>query len=92
MGVEYPADIDETRRVLSDMVKAVPGVIEGSTSIVLVGLGASSVDWSVRCAVHPDVYWEAREAVTVGCKKALDAAGIGIPYQTIDLNIVSNPS
>ena len=92
VGAAYDADLDETRRVLSEMVQAAPNIIEDSAAVVLTNLGASSVDWSVRCAVHPDHYWGTLEAVTEGAKKALDQAGIGIPYDTLDVNLVGGSS
>ena len=90
LGAAYDADIDRTREVLTEMVNSLPKVLEGTGHCVLTGLGASSVDWSVRCAVHPDDYWSVLEAVTVHAKKALDAAGIGIPYNTLDVHIVGD--
>jgi small-conductance mechanosensitive channel len=91
IGAAYDADLDQTRAVLTEYVNKIPGVLEGTGRCVLVGLGASSVDWSVRCVVHPDDYWSALELVHDHGKKALDTAGIGMPYTTMDVHIVSNP-
>jgi len=91
IGAAYDADLDLTRKTLTEYVNKIDGVIEGTGHCVLVSLGASSVDWSVRCVVHPDDYWTVLELVHDHGKKALDAAGVGIPYQTLDVNIVSNP-
>lgn len=91
IGAAYDADLDQTRAVLTEYVNKIPGVLEGTGHCVLVGFGASSVDWSVRCVVHPDDYWSALELVHDHGKKALDTAGIGMPYTTMDVHIVSNP-
>ncbi len=92
IGAAYDADLDLTRKTLTEYVNKIEGVLEGTGHCVLVSLGASSVDWSVRCVVHPDDYWRVLEQVQDQGKKALDAVGIGIPYQTLDVNIVSNPA
>ncbi len=93
VGVAYDADIDAARAALTEMIKTIPQVDQSANNhVYLLGLGASSVDFEVRALAHPDDYWAVRDALTRGAKYALEAAGIGIPYQTIDLNIVSNAS
>lgn len=91
-GIEYGADIDTAAKVLIDTANGLEGVLadEGTTCPV-VGLGASSVDLQVRAWVDPADYWGVWVALHRAGKYALDAAGIGIPYQTIDLNITSAP-
>jgi small conductance mechanosensitive channel len=55
---------------------------------VLLSLGASSVDWQVRVWVQSSEYFPTMDALTQHIKDELDAAGIGIPYQTLDVNLV----
>ena len=43
----------------------------------------------MRVWCDPPVYFAVHERLTEASKKALDAAGIGIPYQTIDVNIAN---
>lgn len=81
VGVSYDADIDKTRAVLEDALRGVPGRVDDPPSqVMLVGLGASAVDWRafVWCPREsvPEVQQEAIRAV----KRALDAAGLEIPY------------
>ena len=91
VGVAYDADIDTARAVLTEMIKGIELVDQTRDNhVYLLGLGASSVDFEVRAYGHPDNYWPVRDALFRGSKYALEAAGIGIPYTTIDLNIVSN--
>ena len=91
VGVAYDADIDTAQKVLTEMIKGLDVVDQTQNNqVYLVGLGSSSVDFEVRAYAHPDEYWGVREALLRGSKYALEAAGIGIPYNTIDLNIVSN--
>lgn len=88
VGVAYSASTEQTRRVLADAAERVPGVLkEPATAIVLIGLGASSVDWAVRAWASRDDYWTVREALFASIKGALDEAGIGIPFPQMDVHI-----
>lgn len=88
VGVEYSADIETTRQVLT---QAAAGVHDSNTGkdaqIVLVDLGASSVDWVVRIWVNTGDYWPKREALIESVKKSLDNAGIGIPFPQMDVHL-----
>lgn len=94
VGAEYPADIDATRAALTAAVALVDAPIlkDRPNGPFLAGLGASSVDWQLRLYCKPADYWAVWEAGTRAAKKALDDAGIGIPYNTVDVNIVSGQS
>ena len=49
VGVSYAADIDETRRILEKALESVDLILDDpEPAVVLLGLGGSSVDWSVR--------------------------------------------
>ncbi len=85
VGVEYPADIDQTMAVLEEAAKTVADQVK--VQIVLTGLGASSVDYEVRAWVPNDRWIPCHGDLLRACKYALDKAKIGIPYQTIDVNL-----
>ena len=88
VGVDYSADVDTTREVLEKAVASIENVEEDTAhAIVLVGLGASSVDWTVRVWAKGENFWAVKEALTRAIKIELDEAGIGIPYQTVDVNL-----
>ena len=88
IGVSYDADIDATRRVLDEAVRRAEGVLEDpEPTVMLLSLGASSVDWAVRPWCRTADYWTVRENVIENVKKALDAAGIGIPYPQLDVHL-----
>ncbi len=88
VGVDYGADLDTTREVLVKAIGDVPNQADGHDPMVyLTGLGASSVDYSVRVFVKTDDYWGAKEQLTVAVKKALDAEGIGIPFPQMDVHL-----
>ncbi len=92
IGVAYDADIDQTKALLEATLRGIPGVLaDKPVAAVLVNLGASSLDFSIRTFCNDADYWGVREQMLRQCKYALDKAGIGIPYQTLDVNIVSEP-
>ncbi len=93
LGVAYSADIDSTQALLLEMARNVQDVmVEEGVDVPLTGLNASSIDFEVRVWTHPDNYWGVRSAVLRDAKYALDQAGVGIPYQTFDVNITSTPT
>lgn len=81
VGVEYSADVDQTRAVLERAALAVPGRVSDPTpAVVLIGFGDSSVNWQVRVWVPTPDFLVARQAIAREVKYALDRAGIGIPF------------
>lgn len=88
VGVDYGADMDQTREVLLEAAKGVEGQSKDHPpEIFLVGLGGSSVDWQVRVWVHPDNYWPVWDATTRAAKVALDNANITIPFPQMDVHL-----
>lgn len=88
VGVHYKEDIDRTRQVLFDAAMETTGRLPNrDPEIVLVSLGASSVDWQVRVWCKPKDYWQVRENALVVSKKALDAAGLVIPFPQLDVHL-----
>lgn len=88
VGVSYGADIDEARKVLDAAAAQVPGRDpEAGHQIFLVGLGASSVDFQVRIWCDPAIYWDVWDATVRASKKALDDAGISIPFPQMDVHL-----
>lgn len=88
VGVDYSADLDRTRQVLLDVCNAQqPRLDDPAPAVVCAGLGASSVDWHCRVWVNGDDYWPTVDALTVAIKKALDEAGIGIPFPQMDVHM-----
>jgi len=92
VGVEYAADIDHTRRVLTEAAEALrPQLIDGHDrgyAVILDNLGASSVDWKVRFWVASANFWAVKEQLTGEIKRRLDGAGIGIPFPQMDVHVI----
>lgn len=88
VGVSYAADIDQTRDVLAAAAKSVSGVLEApEPAIILLGLGDSSVNWSVRVWAAASDFGSVKQALIRAVKVALDDADIEIPYPTMDVNL-----
>ncbi|MCA9651601.1 MAG: mechanosensitive ion channel [Myxococcales bacterium] len=88
VGVSYGADIDAVRQVLDAAAAQVPGRdAEAGHQIFLKGLGASSVDFQVRVWCSPAIYWDVWDATVRAAKRALDDAGISIPFPQLDVHL-----
>jgi small conductance mechanosensitive channel len=88
VGTAYSADIDQTRRVLERAVSSVTQVVPTpAPAVVLLDLGASSVNWSVRAWAKRETHGDARQALVRAVKMELDQAGIGIPFPQLDLHL-----
>ena len=89
-GIGYEDDIDKAREVLLAAVKESEFVLDDPAPAVSVAnLGDSSVDLAVRPWVKSAKYAPASHEVTERIKKALDHAGISIPFPQRDVHIVS---
>ncbi len=88
IGVAYEADVDEVIALLRGVVEADQRVLkERGIQIGLNELGASSLNFVVRCWSNSsdlqDVYWD----LLKNFKRALDSKGIGIPYPQMDVHL-----
>jgi len=88
VGVDYAADIDRTRLVLTAAAGQVPGRLEDpAPAIKLLELAASSVNWSVRVWARSSEYGDVKQATIRSVKMALDEAAIGIPYPQMKVHL-----
>ncbi len=90
VGVDYSADIDRTREVLTAAAEAVEGVIEGEGRGIQVNLSEladSSVNWAVRGWFPAADFWPKRQEMMRAIKMHLDEAGIGIPFPQMDVHV-----
>jgi small conductance mechanosensitive channel len=89
VGVAYDASVGGTRDVLEKAASQINGVLKDpAPAAFLHSLGDSAVTWQVRVWCKADDYWDVYEATTRKTKEALDEAGLGIPYATMDVNLV----
>lgn len=89
VGVHYKEDLDRTRAVLKQAALGIANrLADKEPEVILTGLNASSVDYRLRIWGHPKDYWQIREDALVAAKRALDAAGITIPFPQLDVHVV----
>ncbi len=80
-GVDYAADIKQTKEVLMSVITSHPKVLKDPAPAVTVSeLADSSVNFAVRPWCKTEDYWTVFFDVTENTKIALDKAGIDIPY------------
>jgi len=80
-GVSYDSDIDKTREVIQKVFADHPLILKDPEPVVVVStLNDSSVDFAVRPFVKGEHWFDARFTIPEMVKKALDKAGIEIPF------------
>lgn len=91
VGCDYSADLRQTREVLESAANSLQHYLvtgDGRGHQVVLGtLGDSCVNWTVRFWTKAENYWTVQEGLTEAVKNSLDAAGIGIPFPQLDINI-----
>jgi small conductance mechanosensitive channel len=91
VGVAYGSDVPQVIGILEQAAKAVPGVLpDPAVAVVFTGLGASSLDFEVRCwAKNPD-FFPMQGAVRRAIYDALNDAGIDIPFNQIVVHMAAD--
>ena len=91
VGIGYGDSIDKARDVLVAAVKESEYVVaEHEPTVSVASLGDSSVNLAVRPWIRSETYAPASHEVTERIKKALDAAGISIPFPQRDLHVIKD--
>ncbi|MBQ6373498.1 MAG: mechanosensitive ion channel [Clostridia bacterium] len=87
-GVGYDSDIDQVKRVLAGVIAKTPGILPEPAPIVkLIECGDSSMSYMMRVWCRSSDYWDVNWALLEGGKRALDDAGIEIPYPQMDVHM-----
>lgn len=90
VGVDYSADLPETRLALEKAAAALESkTIAGEgrgIAVILSGLGDNAVEWKVRVWVAVADYWSAQECLIGEVKQQLDSVGISIPFPQMDVH------
>jgi small conductance mechanosensitive channel len=88
VGTDYDADLLTVRKVLQGVVKRIHGDLdEPAPQVFLAELGDSSINWQVRIWCNTEDYWDVFDQTTQETKRALDEAGIGIPFPQRDVHL-----
>lgn len=91
VGIAYNEDIDQARdAIMKTIVQSEYVVADPAPQVTVAELADSSVNLAVRPWVHSDKYAPASHELNERVKKALDAAGISIPFPQRDLHIIDH--
>lgn len=87
IGVAYDSDIDKVKQLLTNIIESDDRILKDRDMTVRLNeLGASSINFVVRCwsksSDLQNVYWDVLERV----KRDFDANGISFPYPQMDVN------
>lgn len=92
-SVAYAADTEEVRRVVLRYLSTLDCLIgDGDPLVVVTDLADSSVEFLAIVSSDPADFMRVRCLMMEGIKKALDEAGIEIPFPQMDLHLRSQDS
>ena len=87
-SIDYNADIDTAKQVLLDVAKSAKGALSDPEPVCVVySLGDSSVNIRQSTYCNPPDYWDIYFYNMEQGKKALDKAGVNIPFPQMDVFI-----
>ena len=93
IGIGYDDDIARAKALIQGVLGQDNRILdEPAPVMLLVELGESSVDIAVRPWVKSSDYWQVRSDLLEHIKRALENAGLSIPYPQRDLHIVTQAS
>ncbi len=88
-GIGYNDDIDAARKAIIEVGERCPHVLTTpAQGVVVAELADSSVNLATRPFCKSEHYWDTKFFMQENVKKEFDKLGIGIPYQTLDVNLV----
>lgn len=88
IGVGYDDDIKQVRDLINQVLGADETVLKDpAPTVMLLELGASSIDFAVRPWVKSGDYWTTRAALLEAIKASFDKAGVSIPYPQQDIHL-----
>ena len=87
-SVSYRADIDHVKQVLTSVINRCEGILpDPEPAVKLTECGESALKFVIRVWTKGSDYWNANFFLLEEGKKALDAAGISIPYPQMDIHV-----
>lgn len=88
--VAYDSDIEQVRQVLSMVCKKDERILTNrAVEVYLYEFGSSAINMLVRVWTETENYWPLKWHLQEEFKKALDNEGISIPFNQLDVNIVT---
>lgn len=95
LGVSYDSDLDSTRDLILETVGRIDGVVADPAPQAYVHeFGDSSINYAVRFWHESPIAteWRVRDEIARSLKRALDDAGVEIPFPQLDLHVQEAPS
>ncbi len=90
-GAAYDAPVEKVKAAIVSVLEAHDKVLKEPAYFVRLGnQGASSLDYTVRAWVKTADYWDVHFDLIEQVTAKFNAENIGIPYNTIDVNINNN--
>lgn len=90
VSVAYGSDLEKAKDIITNLVKSYPEVLSDKPVIVEVGaLSASSIDFIIRPWSKNSDYWTVKWRFQKEICPSLNAAGIEVPYNKLDVNILT---
>ena len=91
VGIAYGSDTDAAREIILGAVKEIPKVLSRpSPQVLFLGFGESSLDFEIRLFLNNfEDRFPIQHAIHTEVNKALEKAGISIPFPQRDLNIMT---
>ncbi len=90
-GIGYGDDIDKAKEIILEVGRQCPYILGNpAQGVVVANLGDSSVDLATRPFCKSEHYWDVMFYMQENVKKEFDKQNIGIPYPTMDVNVISN--
>lgn len=87
VSVSYKSDLKLAKETLMEVLANDAAVLKDKEMLVYVSeLGGSAVELVVRCWFKQEDYWAGKWRVTENCKLSLDAAGVEIPFNQLDVH------
>ena len=91
VGIEYSEDIKKVKEILSEVMESEPVLLkEDPVKVYVSDFRESCIDIGIRYWVRTEDYWESRWRVLEKIKYAFDEAGVTIPFNQIDVNVISH--
>lgn len=88
VGVSYDADMEKAKAIVQSVgEKEVTRLPDEELKVFIQELAASEVTIGLRVWVKTEDYWDAYFRMNEQLKKSLDAEGIEIPYNQLDVHI-----
>ncbi len=93
VGISYNADMKAAKRIVENMLRSDPSVIQDEEIVVFVSdLADSAVIIGLRAWVKTEEYWATRWRLLEQIKTRFDEAGIEIPYNQITVHMAGTAS